>query len=128
MGMMSPARVLVVEDDDYVRRFEIAVLKRLGYETVEAANAWQALFHLQQPFDLVILDLRMPYDDIQGSTLIDTMSKLGKEIPLIIFSGFVEDLNREELPSFVKAVLEKPISLEEFSNTVSSILEEKANI
>ena len=106
---MAAARVLVVEDDVWVRKFECRVLRGLGHEVTEASNAWQALFHLQDVFDLVILDLRMPLS-ISGGQLIDTLRELEKEIPVIVFSGFVDDLDNE-LPDFVSAVLRKPVEL-----------------
>ena len=111
---MAAARVLVVEDDDGVRRFESRVLRGLGHEV--AANAWQALFHLQEAFDLVILDIGMP-SSISGDQLINTLRTLEKEVPVIVFSGFVDDLD-DDLPDFVRAVLRKPVGLQEFVGTI----------
>lgn len=116
-----PARVLVVEDEDEVRQLEVRLLQRLGHRTEEAANAWQALRLLQQPFDLVLLDLRMPYS-IDGGQLIQTLADLDKRVPVIVFTGFAGDLDGE-LPPFVKAVLEKPIGIERFMQAVTSVLQ-----
>lgn len=118
---MAAAKVLVVEDEAEVRLLAVRLLRRLGHKVVEAANAWQALLLLQQPFDLVLLDLRLSFS-IDGNQLIQTLRDLGKEVPVIVFTGFVSDLD-EELPSFVKAVLEKPVSVEQFMQTVTSVLE-----
>jgi YesN/AraC family two-component response regulator len=68
-------------------------LKKLGHATIEATNAWQALAAIQQSLDLVILDIRMPYD-ITGNDLITTLKDLGSEVPVIVFSGWTEDLTR----------------------------------
>lgn len=112
--------VLVVEDDQQVRTLVTTILKKLGHRTVEATNAWQALAALQQPVDLVILDVRMPYD-ISGNNLIHTLKDLGTEVPVIVFSGWTEDLD-DELPSFVKTVLEKPVRVEKLVETINAAL------
>jgi DNA-binding NtrC family response regulator len=112
--------VLIVEDDDQVRALVTTILKRLDFEIVQATNAWQALAALQKPVDLVILDVRMPYD-ITGGDLIATLKDLGSEVPVIVFSGWTKDLD-DELPSFVKAVVDKPVRVEKFIATVQSAL------
>jgi DNA-binding NtrC family response regulator len=116
--------VLIVEDDDQVRALVTTILKRLDFEIVQATNAWQALAALQKPVDLVILDVRMPYD-ITGGDLIATLKDLGSEVPVIVFSGWTKDLD-DELPSFVKAVVDKPVRVEKFIATVQSALEKTA--
>lgn len=114
------ATVLVVDDDDQVRTLVTTILQKMGHDTVEAANAWQALAALQRPVDLVILDLRMPYD-ISGSDLISTLESLGHETPVIVFSGWTEDLDGE-MPAFVKAVVSKPVRVAGFIDTVNATL------
>ena len=74
--------------------------------------------------DLVILDIRMPYD-ITGNDLITTLKDLGSEVPVIVFSGWTEDLD-EELRNFVKSVLSKPVRVERFIETVNAALGQEA--
>ncbi|HVR43072.1 MAG TPA: response regulator [Thermoanaerobaculia bacterium] len=60
---MTEARhpVLVVDDDDAIRRFIVAVLSRSGYATREARNGDEAIALLEQDgFEAVLLDLMMP--------------------------------------------------------------------
>lgn len=114
------ATILVVEDDDQVRNLVTTILKKLGHRTIEATNAWQALAELQRPVDLVILDIRMPYD-VTGNDLIQTLQSLGHEIPVIVFSGWTEDLDTD-LPSFVKAVVSKPVRVDSFVDTINTTL------
>ena len=112
--------VLVVEDDDQVRALVTAILRKLGHVTMEATNAWQALAALQQPVDLVILDVRMPYD-VTGNDLITTLKELDNTVPVIVLSGWTEDLD-DDLPGFVKAVLSKPVRVEKFVDSVNAAL------
>ena len=112
--------VLVVDDDDQVRTLVATVLRKMDHDIVEAANAWQALAALQHPVDLVILDVRMPYD-ISGGDLIATLEKMERNVPVIVLSGWIDDLD-DDLPPFVKAVLSKPIGIEAFIETVNQVL------
>src|SRR3974390_1266388 len=53
--------ILVVDDDDPIRRLIELELKDDGYEVLTASNAQDALKLVQtEPLDLVILDIRMP--------------------------------------------------------------------
>ena len=63
VGKASPAapRILVVEDQDDVRRLVATALEIEGYEVHEAANAQEGLRRLRQrPFHLVLTDYAMP--------------------------------------------------------------------
>ncbi|MEC8992339.1 MAG: response regulator [Candidatus Latescibacterota bacterium] len=52
--------VLIVDDDEDIRLMLRTYLRRFDFETREAGNACQALAAVQQPVDLIVLDLRMP--------------------------------------------------------------------
>ena len=62
--MAGPKRVMVVDDDDFVRFFVEEALTDRGYEVIEARNGAVALSLLGsvQP-DLILLDMRMPVMD-----------------------------------------------------------------
>jgi CheY-like chemotaxis protein len=65
MGPLSSpavtARVVVVDDDDEVREVTEMVLAGAGHSVRATANGFEALRWLEeQPWDLLILDLRMP--------------------------------------------------------------------
>jgi two-component system, response regulator, stage 0 sporulation protein F len=58
---MSMQTILVVDDDDPIRRLIELELKDDGYQVLTASNAQDALKLVQaEPLDLVILDIRMP--------------------------------------------------------------------
>jgi CheY-like chemotaxis protein len=55
------ARILIVDDEQGIREFLVDVLASDGHETVQAADATEALGHLRtRTFDLMITDVRMP--------------------------------------------------------------------
>ena len=54
-------RILVIEDDESLRRVMQAQLQRMGHSTWSAADAWRALELLRkEPQDFVICDLNLP--------------------------------------------------------------------
>jgi CheY-like chemotaxis protein len=56
-----PARILVVEDNAAIRQLFDSILRRAGYEIVEASDGVEAVEKLETAqFDLVITDLALP--------------------------------------------------------------------
>ena len=81
----NPALILLVEDETPIRRFLRASLAAEGYRLVEAENAAQAVrLAVQQPPDLVILDLGLP--DADGK---DVLRQLREWLhaPVIVLSA-----------------------------------------
>ncbi|ADL07068.1 response regulator transcription factor [Thermosediminibacter oceani] len=61
MQQLSCGRILVVEDEDSIRRFIVINLKRNGYEVIEAASGEEALMKaMEGKPDLVVLDVMLP--------------------------------------------------------------------
>ncbi|MHB8765804.1 MAG: response regulator, partial [Deferrisomatales bacterium] len=59
--MTRPFDILVVDDEDSIRKRCVRVLGRQGYQVVGAGNSAAALaFFAKRPFDLVLADIRMP--------------------------------------------------------------------
>lgn len=83
---MRMGRVLVVEDDEHVRKTVGLVLKQGGYEVIEAADGAQALtvIESQRP-DCVICDLGLPA--IGGKEVIAVMRRVLPATPIIVMTG-----------------------------------------
>ncbi len=82
------ARILVVEDQDTVRRILRAALEREGFQIVEAASGAGALETLAAgAVDLVLLDLGLP--DIEGLDLIDLLRgrPACAQLPIVVVSA-----------------------------------------
>lgn len=60
---MTPATILVVDDEPQIRRVLRATLTAQGYEIVEARDGQEALEKMKQKPDLVILDMNLPVMD-----------------------------------------------------------------
>jgi DNA-binding NtrC family response regulator len=79
-------RVLVVEDEAYVRDSLVAVLRAKGFDAEPAASAAEAVALVAKvPVDLVLSDLRMPGTD--GLELLRRLQAVSPEIPVIILTG-----------------------------------------
>ncbi len=80
------SKILVVEDDEFVRESVCAVLNTAGYDTLEAANGEEgiALIESEAP-DLAIVDIWMP--KVDGLTLLRRVRADNEQLPIIIVSG-----------------------------------------
>jgi CheY-like chemotaxis protein len=83
--------ILVVEDDKLVRDYVLAQLHSLGYVTLDAANATEALalVHSGRSFDLLFTDVIMP--GINGRQLADEMLKVRPGLRVLFTSGYTEN-------------------------------------
>ncbi|MFG3597096.1 PAS domain S-box protein [Bradyrhizobium sp. RDI18] len=83
--------ILVVEDDKLVRNYVLAQLHSLGYVTLDAANATEALalVHTGRPFDLLFTDVIMP--GMNGRQLADEIAKARPGLRVLFTSGYTEN-------------------------------------
>ncbi|WP_197521159.1 MASE4 domain-containing protein [Bradyrhizobium icense] len=84
--------VLVVEDDALVRRYVIAQIESLGYATLEAANASDALRIIDEAptIDLLFTDVIMP-GTMNGRQLVDEALKRRPDLKTLYTSGYTEN-------------------------------------
>jgi two-component system response regulator AtoC len=79
-------RVLVVEDEAYVRESLVAILSSRGFEVLPAASVDEASSVLARtPLDVVLSDLRMPGAD--GLDLVRRFRKESPDLPVVILTG-----------------------------------------
>lgn len=115
------ATVLLVEDQDAVRKMSRRILKRAGYEVHEAANGIEALECIKQvEFDLVVSDLSMPR--MGGVRLAETIRMQGGVMPIIFMTGYAGS-DESEL-SIGTMVLQKPFTPEELITATSEAIAE----
>ncbi len=116
-----PCRVLVVDDEEPIRRLFKATLAGAQCEVATAANARQALqLLLQQSFDVLVVDIHM--DGMDGIVFIQEALRVWPWLGITIVSGYVDDSTRERARQLgVASVLTKPIGAEELCTRVLEI-------
>ena len=99
-------RVLVVDDEDDIRSMLGIVLSGEGWEVDQAADGREALLRCAAgPYDLVVLDLRMP--ELSGIDVARRLVADGFEGRLMLFSAFVDDEVERECEQLGMAVVDK---------------------
>jgi len=84
--------ILIVEDDALVREYVVAQIKRLGYETLAARNAAEALEVIgsQRRIDLLFTDVIMP-GGMNGRQLASEAQKRRPQLKELYTSGYTEN-------------------------------------
>jgi PAS domain S-box-containing protein len=84
--------ILVVEDDKLVRDYVLTQLRSLGYVTLEAANAAEAVAIVEagHPFDLLFTDVIMP-GAMNGRQLADELQRIKPGLKVLFTSGYTEN-------------------------------------
>jgi DNA-binding response OmpR family regulator len=85
-------KVLIVDDEEVIRKFLRIHLDKLGYEVMEAADGEQAIEQLgKDDFDLLICDILMPKKDGWEVIKEARSNPKTKNIPLIVLTAKNED-------------------------------------
>jgi CheY-like chemotaxis protein len=84
--------ILIVEDDALVRKYVVTQIASLGYGTLQAANAAEALKVVESgvPIDLLFTDVIMP-GGMNGRQLVEATAKLRPTLRVLFTSGYTED-------------------------------------
>lgn len=124
--MNTPARILLAEDDRFLRKAAEAALRRRGYDVVLAVDGEEAISkaHLDKP-DLVLLDVIMP--KLQGFEVLLRLKadQATQDIPVIMMSNLGQDSDiREALEGGAVAfVVKANIGLDELAARVGETLD-----
>jgi PAS domain S-box-containing protein len=117
--------ILVVEDDRLVKDYVLAQLHSLGYATLDAANATEALALARQgrKFDLLFTDVIMP-GTMNGRQLADRLLKDCPELKVLFTSGYTENaiIHHGRLDSGV-LLLAKPYRKSDMARMIRRALE-----
>jgi len=85
--MAPKTKILVVDDEEGVRKLLQAMLERQGYDPVCVEDAKEALRLLPDgKFELVLTDLRLP--GMSGEALLERLRKLRPDLPVVVISGY----------------------------------------
>ena len=117
-------RILFVDDEPMLADLGEKALKSLGYEVTARTSSIDALALFQkQPdqFDLVITDMTMPH--MTGDSLARAMIKIRSDIPIILCSGYSQQISEESAKRIgFRAFVMKPILRRTLAETVREVL------
>ncbi len=121
--MKYPQSILVLDDEPNFCRVLEAKLNKSSFEVSTAFNALDAFRQiLSRPFDLILLDLRLP--DAYGMDLLPRLRAVAPAVPIILMTAYeVEGLREEGLKAGAVDVLYKPFDLNSLVGTVKSLIE-----
>ncbi len=125
VGTPSPlGLILVVDDEEIVRRTAGSMLKNGGYRVLMAEDGRQALevFHqMEGKIDLVLLDMAMPV--MGGEETFRELKRIRPDLPVLVSSGFGEE---EAIRRFgglgVAGFIQKPYTVRALIDKVSALL------
>jgi len=117
--------VLLVEDQDDVRRVALAILRRYGYHVIEACNAGEALLSCERhprTIHLLLTDVVMP--QLSGRELAERLVSMRPGLRVLYMSGYTENVivHHGILDSGV-AYLQKPIVPDLLARRVREVLD-----
>ena len=114
--------VLLVDDDEAVRRTIARFLTAEGFEVVEANNGLEALNYLRTGagVSVIVLDLRMPVMDGWTFRREQRLDPVLDRIPVVVLSG----ADADRFPELEAAeVFEKPVRMSEVAEAVRRLSE-----
>jgi signal transduction histidine kinase len=119
LEQLTGLRVLVADDEPTVRSTVKRMLERRGAIAVLASDGGEAeqLLHSEK-FDIVLLDVMLPRRT--GYQLVSVSRALHPEVPVILMSGYTDQVHGVEPPDFF---LEKPFNATMLESAIRSALE-----
>jgi two-component system KDP operon response regulator KdpE len=117
---ISPQRVLVVDDEPLIRWSVVESLSDRGLDVDEAPDAATTLRMVTtsaRPFDVIVLDLRLP--DMDDLSLLATLRQLLPDATLILMTAFGTPEVIAAAESIGATVISKPFELEVLTRLIA---------
>jgi signal transduction histidine kinase/ActR/RegA family two-component response regulator len=113
-----PRRILLVDDEPFVRRTLADLLGMAGHAVTEADGGLAALARLaESPVDCVLTDLGMP--GMNGWELARAIKSRAPELPVILLTGWADQGEADAPPGLVERILSKPVRAGEILRAVA---------
>ena len=118
---MSKKTILLIEDDDVLRKIIETFLEESGYLVLKAKDGLEGIEMIsKEAFDLIVVDVVLPH--VSGIGVIKMAKTRCPEIPIICITGhghFPEKLAEEE---HVDKIFHKPFEFKELAEAIESLL------
>ncbi|MBI5249579.1 MAG: PAS domain S-box protein [Desulfomonile tiedjei] len=130
LPVFGKGRVLIMDDEEPIRRLAQDVLSFLGYEVAVAEHGEQAISlyakakDSSDPFDVVILDLTVP-GGMGGIEVVKALREVDPDIKAIVSSGYSSDpVMADHRKHLFQGVVSKPYTVRELSQVLKRVIEE----
>ena len=121
---MSKKTILLIEDDDVLRKIIEEFLEESEYVVLEAKDGLEGIEMInKEAFDLIITDVVLPY--VSGIGVIKMAKTRCPEIPIICITGYgysPEKLAEEEQAD---RIFRKPFEFKELAEAIKTLLEQR---
>lgn len=105
------SRILVVDDDDAIRKLVALVARRRGFEVDVATDGLEALDLItHRSYDVAVVDLMMPR--VNGYDLVAYMKQLPERPFVVIVTAMADALLAQLDASIVQSIIRKPFEIE----------------
>jgi PAS domain S-box-containing protein len=119
--------ILYIDDEETLIDLGENMLAKLGYHVVTRTSPIEAIEAFKanrDKFDLVISDMTMP--NMTGDILAKELMKIRPDIPVIICTGFSEQISAEKIEAIgISGFLMKPLTIRELARTVRKVLDQQ---
>jgi DNA-binding response OmpR family regulator len=120
-------RVLVIDDEEAIRKCFILALEDTGYQVDTAESGEKGLqMAKKEKYDLVFLDLKMP--GLNGVDTLRLLRDMNNHVPIYIITAFLgeffDELVGAQQDGIRFQVLEKPVSSNQILLATRSVLEQ----
>jgi len=120
-------RVLVIDDEEIIRRVSRSLLEKLGYEAVVASTGREGIdIFDRQNGSIVLVVVDLTISDISGREVIRHIRSSGRNVRILVSSG---SSNQEDIlicrSLGAEGFLQKPYTIEDFSHCIHNILHDE---
>ncbi|MGD8267993.1 MAG: PAS domain S-box protein, partial [Desulfobacterales bacterium] len=126
--IVGSGRILVMDDEDFIRKLVSEMLQKMGYEVALAEDGQQALALYRQaldagkPFDAVILDLTVP-GGMGGKETMRQLAAVDPHVCAVVSSGYSNDPVMANYSDYgFNAAVKKPYRVQEMSRILHNVI------
>ena len=115
--------ILLADDDAACLEVGVKILQKLGYKVLSARDGQEAIevfLNHQSEVNLVILDMKMPYN---GGNTFCQLRKISTKVRVLIASGYAKDQQvRDMMEQGCRGYIQKPFSINALSQKIINAL------
>jgi DNA-binding NtrC family response regulator len=125
--MKETARILLIDDDESIRKAVSKALEKAGYRVETAENGTEAIEKAQANFyNLALIDIRLP--GMEGTKLLEAMKDTTPRMVKIILTGYPTLQNAiDAVNKGADGYLTKPVDIEELLRVIKNHLEKQVD-